>query len=133
VTRSVNENPALPRLLLLLCALLLIWEPLSVGFTASRMLGAISLRGLPLALIVLLRLAVTAVGIAAGLALLGRRPGAITLAKVSLAASAATSLFVYMSPIVPNNRPPGDNTILAVLSISYYAAWIFYLQRSKNL
>src|SRR5262245_13430319 len=88
--------------LLLLCALLLVWHPLSLGLAASSVLDRLPTRGLPLALVLLLRLLVTALGIAAGLALLARRGGAVALAKTALLASAATDLFVYLTPFYPN-------------------------------
>jgi len=119
--------------LLLLAALLIVWQPLSLGLVASSALEALPLRGLPLALVLLLRLVVTAVGIAAGLALAGRRPGAVELAKVSLALSAATDVFVYTTPYFPNNRFPGETPYYVAASLIYYGAWMAYLYRSKRI
>src|ERR1700681_1236228 len=79
--------------LLLFCLLLLVWQPVSLGLVASSALGALTIRGFPLALVLTMRVLAAALGIAAGLALMGRRAGAVTLAKVSLAASAATDVF----------------------------------------
>jgi len=119
--------------LLLLAALLIVWQPLSLGLVASSALEALPLRGLPLALVLLLRVVVTAVGIAAGLALAGRRPGAVELAKVSLALSAATDVFVYTTPYFPNNRFPGETPYYVAASLIYYGAWMAYLYRSKRV
>jgi len=80
-----------------------------------------------------MRLLVAALGIAAGIALLGRRAGAVTLAKVSLAASAATDVFVYTTPFFPNNRPPGDTVLFVAASLAYHGAWMIYLFRSKRV
>src|ERR687885_774595 len=41
--------------LLILCALLLIWQPLSLGLLASSVLDSLAVRGLPLALVLAAR------------------------------------------------------------------------------
>ena len=87
--------------LLVVCALLIVWQPLNVGLAASTVLDALPGRGVPLALVLMLRLLVAAAGIGAGLALIARHAGAATLAKVAVAASAATDLFVYATPYIP--------------------------------
>src|SRR4051812_38055102 len=94
--------------LLLLCLLLLVWQPASLALLAAGALDALPIRGLPLALVLVAEIVVAAVGIGAGLALLGRRDGAVTFAKGSLVLSAAMDLFVYATPYVPNNRLPGQ-------------------------
>jgi hypothetical protein len=119
--------------LLVLCALLLIWQPLSLGLAASSVLDALALRGLPLALVLTLRLLVAALGIAAGLALLARGAGAVTLAKVALVASAATDVFVYSTPYYPNRRLPGDTVWFVTASLAYHAIWLMYLVRSTRV
>ena len=119
--------------LLVLCLLLLIWQPISLGLVASGMLNALASGGLPAVLILLTRLIVTGFGIAAGLALLGRRPGAVTLAKVSLALSAATDVFVYTTPFFPSNRAPGETPVYIAVSVTYSIVWIVYLFRSKRV
>lgn len=119
--------------LLVFCLLLLVWQPLSLGLIASSVLDRLPVRGLPLALILMLRLVVVAFGIAAGIALLGRRASAVALAKASLIASAATDTFVYATPYFPNNRPPGDTTLVVMASLAYYAIWFTYLTRSRRV
>jgi hypothetical protein len=119
--------------LLVLCVLLLIWGPVNVGFALSTMLVGLAIRGLPLAVVMAVRLAVTALGIAAGLALLGARSGAVFIAKVALAASALTDLWLYTSPYVPSNRPPGDALWLVAMSLAYHATWLAYLSRSARV
>ncbi len=119
--------------LLLLCALLLVGQPLSLGLSASAAVDAIALRGLPLALVLMTRVLVAAFGIAAGLALAGRRPGAVPIAKWSLLLSAATDTFVYVTPYWPNNRPPGDTPFYVGASLVYYALWLGYLFRSDRV
>jgi hypothetical protein len=119
--------------LLLLCLLLLVGHPVMLALSAARALGSLSMRGLPVALVVVGQLVVAGIGVAAGLALLGCRRGAAAFAKVSLALSAATDLFVYATPFLPNNRLPGTTPLFAIASVGYYAAWITYLSRSQRV
>lgn len=119
--------------LLVLCALLLVWHPLSLGLSASAVLGRLPVRGLPLALVLVMRLLVTALGIAAGLALLTRRSAGVALAKAALVASAATDLFVYATPFYPNNRLPGDTIWYVAWSLAYHGVWLAYLFRSTRV
>src|SRR2546423_4900666 len=97
--------------LLLLCRLLVVFHPLSLAVTASGALGSLSTRGTAVALILILRLIVIGFGMAAGRALQAVQPGAVTLARAALLASAATDVFVYTTPFFPNNRPPGDTPL----------------------
>jgi hypothetical protein len=119
--------------LLVLCGLLLIWQPISAGLVASSILSSLTIRGLPTALIVALRILVTGFGVGAGLALFGRRPAGVVLAKVSLVASAATDLIVYLTPYVPSHRAPGETPLYVLASLTYCAAWMVYLIRSKRV
>lgn len=119
--------------LLLLCLLLLVWQPASLALSGAGALDALPVRGLPLALVLVGQLLVASVGVGAGLALAGRRPGAVTLAKWSLGLSAAMDLFVYTTPFVPSNRMPGETPLVVTASLLYYAIWLAYLFRSKRV
>ena len=119
--------------LLLLCRLLVVFHPLSLAVTASSALGALSVRGAPVAMILGLRLVVVGFGMAAGRSLQTRQPGAVTLAKAALLLSAATDVFVYATPYYPNNRPPGDTAVYIAASLAYHAAWLRYLARSARV
>jgi hypothetical protein len=119
--------------LLVLCVLLLVWQPISLSLVASSAIGSFAARGPALALFLLVRVLVTAAGIGAGLALLGGRPGAVGFAKLALVASAATDVFVYTTPYFPNNWMPSDRPVVVALSLAYHAAWLAYLFRSKRV
>jgi hypothetical protein len=119
--------------LLVVCALLLIWQPLSLGLAASTVLDALPMRGLPLALTLALRLLVTALGIAAGLSLLARRAGAVGLATSAILASAGMDLFVYATPYYPSNRLPGDTAWYVAGSLVYHGVLLGYLLRSHRV
>ena len=119
--------------LLLLCRLLVIFHPLSLAIAASGALGSLSSRGTVVALILVLRLVVVGFGIAAGRALQTVQPGAVTLAKAALLASAATDVFVYTTPYFPNNRVPGDTPLYVAATLAYHGTWLLYLARSKRV
>jgi hypothetical protein len=126
-------DPPIGGWLLLLCLLLLIWQPLNVGLTASRTLNSLALGGLPVALVLVLRLLVAGLGIAAALALLNRRTGAVNFARGALVVSAATDLFVELTPYTPLNRAPGETPVFVAASLIYYGAWLLYLSRSRRV
>jgi hypothetical protein len=127
------DPPRVGGWLLILCLLLMVWQPLTVGLTASGALGSIYLGGWPVTLVLILRLIVAGLGIAAGLALLNRRAGAVTLARIVLIVSAATDAFVYLTPYFPSNRAPGETPIVVTVSLLYYAVWILYLSNSRRV
>jgi hypothetical protein len=111
----------------------MVWQPITVGLTSSRALNSIALGGLPVAVVLTLRLLVAGLGIAAGLALLNRRIGAVNLARIVLIVSAATDVFVYTTSYFPSNRAPGDTPTVVTVSLMYYALWIAYLSRSRRV
>jgi hypothetical protein len=117
----------------LLSRLLLIGEPINAASAALSAIGALPIRGAPLALVLAWRLAVAALAVAAGLALSSRRPGAIAMAKASLGLSAATAVFVYLTPYVPSNRMPGDTPLYIAATIVYYGGWFAYLMVSRRV
>jgi hypothetical protein len=119
--------------LLLLCRVLIVLHPLSLGVTASAALGALPARGTAVALILILRLMVVGFGMAAGRALQTLQAGAVTLAEAALVASAATDVFVYVTPYFPNNRIPGDTIYYVAASLGYHGAWLAYLLRSRRV
>jgi len=116
-----------------LCGLLLIWQPISTGLVTSSVLDSVAIRGLPAALILILRILVTGFGVGAGLALIGRRPGAVGMAMVSLIASAATDMIVYLTPYFPSHRAPGETPLYVLVSLAYATVWMIYLIRSKRV
>jgi hypothetical protein len=119
--------------LLLFCGLLLVWQPISLALTMSGLVDELSVRGAGLGIILLARLLGAGLGIAAGLSLFQLKPGAVSIAKASLVFSAILDVVVYATPYSPNNRPPGDATVVLAASLLYYATWFAYLVRSKRV
>jgi len=136
--REVSQPDGQPRptvggWLGLLCRILVLWQPLSLAVIGSSALNSLSVRGVPLALVLLGRVVVAAFGVGAGIALFQRRPAGLTMAKASLILSAASDVFVYTTPYFPNNRPPGDTTLILAASLAWYGVWLAYLFRSKRV
>ena len=133
---SQQEVPAPARAggwLLVLCRLLIVFHPLSLAVTASGVMNALALRGLPVAIVLFMRLAVVTIGVAAGRMLQQVRPGAVAITRVALLASAAVDVFVYTTPYFPSNRLPGDTLYYVIASLAYHFGWIAYLARSKRV
>jgi hypothetical protein len=128
-----SERAGVGGWLLVLCRLLIVGHPLSLAVTASSAMRSIAVRGAPVAIILIVRLLVVAVGVGAGLALQNLRPAAVRLAKTALLLSAATDVFVYITPYFPNNRAPGDTALYVLASLAYHAGWLIYLQRSGRV
>ena len=116
-----------------LAVLLLVLQPVNLAFVMSGLMEELAVRGAGLGIILLARLLAAGLGIAAGLAIFQRKPGAATLAKASLVFSALVDIAAYATPYVPNNRPPGDATVILIASLIYYSAWFIYLTRSTAL
>lgn len=100
---------------------------------AAEALAALPVRGWPLALLLVARLVVTAVGLAAARSLWDVRPGAPALARLAVVLSAAIQLLIYATSIAPNNRMPGDTVIYAALTVVVHAGWLAYLARSARV
>jgi len=119
--------------LLVLVAVFLIWEPVEYGVLASTSLPMFTVRGPSLLWVLTLKLLVVALGMAAGIALAGISPAAVPLARTAAVLFAATDLFVYATPYLPNNRMPGDTPIYIAVSLAFWAAWFVYLLRSRRV
>lgn len=116
-----------------LCWLLLWWEPISFAMAAAGAFNAISVRGVPVALVLLARVVAVALCFAAGRALQDRRPAGPRLAKWALALSAAVHVFAYVTPFFPSNRIPGDTPLYVAATLAYYGGWFAYLTRSAQV
>ena len=119
--------------LLILCRLLLVYQPVSLAVTTSAALASLPTRGPGLLVAIAIRVVVTAITVAAGLALTNRQPGAVGLAKVALILSASCDVFIYSTPYFPNNRPPGDTPVYIAVSLAYHTVWLVYLSRSARV
>ena len=118
--------------LLCLCLLLAIWNPAALAIVAaSRVASSAVTRG-ELALLIL-RIGVTGVGVAAGRALWNKRPGAVALAKTSLVLSSLESVARLSTRYGLSEAPPGTRLPYAVALVAFNAAWYWYLARSRRV
>src|SRR5262249_20662090 len=122
-TKGSNGTSAEPEgvggWLLILCRLLIVYQPVTTALSADSALRSLSMRGPGLVVAILVRLAVTGFTVAAGMALTNRAPGAVKLAAAALVTSAACDVFIYTTPYYPNNRPPGDTPLYVAASLLY--------------
>lgn len=119
--------------LAVLCFLLVVWEPISLGLVVSNGLSALSIRGVPAFAMFVVRIAVTAFGLAAGYGLIRGLGAAVAMAKTALFLSAGVDLIVYTTSFLPSNRMPGDTPLYVAASLAYHAVWIAYLYRSRRV
>jgi hypothetical protein len=119
--------------LLILSRLLLVYQPVSLAISASAALASLPTRGPKVLVAIAVRVVVTGLSVAAGLALTNLAPGAVRLAKAALVASAACDLFILTTSFYPNNRPPGDTPYYVAASLAYHGIWLAYLSRSERV
>lgn len=117
----------------LLCLLLLVWEPIAFAAASAGAFNAITVRGVPVVLVLLARLIATALCVAAGRALLDKRPSALALARTALVLSAVVQTVAYVSPWFPSNRVPGLTPLYVIVTVSYYGGWLLFLARSRQV
>jgi hypothetical protein len=118
---------------MLLCRLLLVYQPLSLALTASAALNSWPTRGPRVLVAIAIRVIVTGINVAAGLALTNRAPSAVGLAKAALLLSAACDVFILTTTFYPNNRPPGDTPFYVAATLFYHGIWLAYLAGSRRV
>lgn len=119
--------------LVVLCAWLAIGQPLNLAAAAVRALGAMALRGWPLGLLLVVRIGVTALGVAAAMAIVRRHGGALRLTHAALGSWMLVEIFVRTTSFFPNNRVPGDAPFYVAAIFLNYVGWTAYLMRSTRV
>jgi hypothetical protein len=127
------ERPGIPLWILPLVFILTIWNPATLALQASSMVWNIGTRSTLSIVFLTARLIITSVGVAAGLALWLRRPGAVSLAKLSLILFGTEAVVRLSSRVDLGSAPPGTRLPLAVFIILHNAAWYLYLQLSRRV
>jgi hypothetical protein len=131
--RTMVASNRLGGWLLILSRLLLIYQPVSLAISASTALNSLPTRGPKVLVAVAVRVIVTGVCVAAGLALTNLAPAAVALTRTALVLSAAADIFVLTTPFYPNNRPPGDTPVYVAATLTCHAVWLLYLARSSRV
>jgi hypothetical protein len=119
--------------LLAVCVVLLVWQPAQFAVAATMAIDAVRVRGGGILLVLLARLVVTAVGAAAGFAIMRRRQAAIGMTIAALVAAAAVDVFVELTSFFPTNRIPGDAPFYAAASLAFHGGWAVYMARSARV
>jgi hypothetical protein len=118
--------------LLLLCILLTIWNPATLAFVAAGRVENASTTTFALTLLGI-RVVVTGVGVAAGIALWHKRAVAVDLAKASLVLSALEVVGRLSSRAGLSEAPPGVRLPLALALVVHNGAWYLYLENSRRV
>ncbi len=119
--------------LLILSRLLLVYQPVSLAISAATAINSLPTRGPKVLVAIAIRVIVTGVCVAAGLALTNRAPSAVGLTRTALILSAAADVFILTTPFYPNNRPPGDTPLYVAATLTYHTIWLVYLARSDRV
>jgi hypothetical protein len=119
--------------LLLLCIILLVWQPLSFAVEAASALPTVGIRGVLAIFEIAAHGIVAALSFAAGWALWQASPAGPRLALVALVACALAGVQSLYWTVLPSNVFPGDRLPLASLIVLHSCGWIVYLRRSKRV
>jgi NADH:ubiquinone oxidoreductase subunit K len=119
--------------LLLLCILLTVWNPAALALVAASRVESAGTTSAIALMMLAVRLVVTSVGVAAGLALWRKRAGAVTLAKASLMLSGLEVVGRLSTRLGLSEAPPGTRLPLALALMAYNGAWYLYLEKSRRV
>jgi hypothetical protein len=119
--------------LLLLCAVLLVWQPVSFAVEASSALPSLEMRGAAGLIELTVHGLVAALSFAAGWALWQASPAGPALATVAVAAGGLAGVQSLYWSVLPSNVFPSDRLPLAAFIVAHACAWLVYLRRSKRV
>ena len=119
--------------LTLLCAVLVVWQPLTFSFEAAAALPTLGMRGPAGAAELFFHAVVAALSVAAGSALWQGSPAGPVLAKVAVAFGAVSGVQSLYWSVLPSNVFPSDRLPLAAVTVAHAGAWLIYLQRSRRI
>jgi hypothetical protein len=119
--------------LLVLCVLLTIWNPATLAVVAASRIGSPTPPPITGLMLLSIRLVVTSIGVAAGMALWHKRAGAVRLAKASLVLSAMEIVGRLSTREGLSEAPPGTRLPLAIALIVFNAVWYLYLEKSRRV
>lgn len=113
--------------LTLLMLLLIGWAPVTLALYASGVVDRAVERGALAMAVLLARVVVTAIGVAAGLAIYNDRPWSLSFARLAVMLSAGATILTAVTRALPNNVPPGLDGPLLAARLTVDGAWILYV------
>ena len=119
----------------IVAGLLVVVEPLTLALAASAALEWLLSRGAIAVAFLLARLAITGVGMVAGMRLWDERPGGVALARWSYAGQLAATLVAHTTRLWPTTLAPGVAEPAFVFGLAWYAgwlAWTFFSDRTSR-
>jgi len=123
----------MPLGILFLVFILAIWNPANLALQAASTVWNIGSQSTLSIVFLATRLIITSVGVAAGLALWLRRPGAVSLAKLSLVLFGIEAVVRLSSRADLGSAPPGTRLPLAAFIVLHNASWYVYLHLSRRV
>lgn len=122
-----------PLPLYLLIFLLAIVNPASLALQASSTIVNFWSRPTLSLTFLAARLAIAAIGVAAGIALAIKRPGAVGLGQSALVLFSIEAVARLSTRVDLSSAPPGTRLPLAVIVVGHNALWCLYLQISRRV
>lgn len=117
---------------LVLCFILLVWQPLNFAAEATAAFSTLGMRGIRGVVELSVHGLVAATSAAAGMALFQRSPAGPVLATVALVGIAITSVQGLYWTVLPNNTFPSDRLPIAAATMLHSAAWVVALYRTRR-
>jgi len=117
----------------ILVFILTVWNPATLALYAASAVWSLPSRSTISLVFLGARFIITSVGVAAGMALWLRRPGAVRLAKLALVLFAIEAVIRLSTRVDLSNAPPGTRLPLALVIIVHNAGWYLYLQISRRV
>jgi len=108
----------------IVAALLVVVEPLTLALAASAALEWLLARGGLAVAFLIARLAVTGVGMVAGMRLRDGRPGGVALARWSYAGQIAATILAHTTRLWPTTLAPGVAEPAFILGLAWYGGWL---------
>jgi hypothetical protein len=133
LTPHTADAVRLPAPIRVLAFVLLLWVPFSLALEASAGLSRLVHFGVPAIALLLLRIGVTGLGVAAGRALWAVQPSAVQLAQAWLVLDVAVTALTLATPYFPSNRLPGARGRDLAMAVAFNAAWFVYLRVSARV
>ena len=127
------KHTRIPPWILPLIFILAIWNPATLALHAASIVWNTGTRSALSLAFLGARLMITSVGVAAGIALWLRRPGAVWLAKTALVLFGVEAVARLSSRVDLGNAPPGTRLPLVLVVILHNGAWYAYLQLSRRV